>query len=159
MKLIRLTRDQVAKVDDEDFVVLSQWKWYAELNWTNQKFYATRNERGIDGRQHKVKMHRFLLSAPKGIDIDHRNLDTLDNRRDNIRLATREQNQHNRGIQRNNTSGFKGVSIRKDCPMRPFQSHIRVKGKSVCLGHFETAKEASEAYQSAVLERRGEFGR
>lgn len=159
MKLIALSRGLFAKVDDGDFEVLSKWKWHSVWNHTNNVFYAGRNERGVDGKQHTIRMHRFLMGAESGVQVDHRNRDTLDNQRGNLRLATNEQNQHNRGMHRTNTSGYTGVGFRKDYSRRPWTAQIRVKTKTVHLGCFKTAEEAASAYRTAELEYRGEFAR
>lgn len=101
MKLIRLTKNKFAKVDNEDFESLNQYKWHYNDG------YAERKENG----KH-IKMHRELLNAQTSL-VDHINGDTLDNQRKNLRLATRSQNAMN---MRKHTgkSVYKGVSKEKE---------------------------------------------
>lgn len=82
-------------------------------------------------------------------------MNALDNRRANLRLATKSQNQMNRRIQRNNTSGFKGVHLFKRTGK--FRAYIMVQGKEKHLGYFATAEEAHVAYVKAAVEIHGEF--
>lgn len=106
MKKIQLTRDRVTLVDDEDFEELNQWKWHA---WKpqNGSFYARRSL--LCG---KVLMHRQILGLKCG-DLregDHRNHNTLDNTRSNLRICTHKQNLMNQKPQRWGVSSrFKGV--------------------------------------------------
>src|SRR3972149_622779 len=98
MKEILLTSGNFTIVDDEDYETLSQQVWY-EING-----YA------VGSRHSKnVIMHREIVNPPKDMFVDHINGVKLDTRRENLRICTAAQNRHNRGKQRNNTSGFKGV--------------------------------------------------
>ena len=159
MKLILLTRGQWTKVDDQRYEELSKWNWYADWNRTNRSFYAARQERGVDGKQHKIRMHRYLLGAPRGVQVDHKNHDTLDNQAKNLRLATDLQNRWNRKMSKQNKSGYIGVSFRSDCRKHPWCAQIRVNGKSKNLGHYKTPQEAHNAYARAAIELRGEFAK
>lgn len=87
--------------------------------------------------------------------IDHKNLNRADNRWSNLRSASASQNQHNTSLQRNNTSGFKGVHWY--AARRKWRARIKVDGKEVSLGSFLTAEEASAAYEKAARRYRGEF--
>jgi hypothetical protein len=100
-------------------------------------------------------MHRAILSAPLGTQVDHINHILLDNRRENLRLATGTQNQGNRRMSANNRSGFKGVYWSKDRNL--WVGQIRVAKKTYWLGYFETAKDAARAYDTAAREAFGEF--
>jgi hypothetical protein len=157
MKFISLSRGQRTKVDDGRYEELSQWKWYADWNRTNQAFYAARNERGEDGKQHRIRMHRYLMNAPKGVQVDHRNQDTLDNQVHNLRFATQFQNSWNRKKSKYNTSGFTGVSYSTYRPNRPWVAEIRHRGRRIHLGRFKTAEEAGNMYRATARLLRGEF--
>ncbi len=139
-----------ALVDNEDFEWLSQWKWCA---WKggNTRYVI----RGISNRYIKkaIRMHRIILDAPDNLEVDHINHNGLDNRRCNLRICTRSEQQHNRCNQKNSTSGFKGVYYFKS----KWMSRICYKGKRVYLGWFSNKIEAAKAYDRKALELFGEF--
>lgn len=107
MKEIYVHPGTHALVDDSDYEILGQFKWYL-----NTKGYAQRNLR-FNGRNTTVKMARQILDAPKDRQVDHINRVKLDNRSTNLRLVTNSENQLNKGIPKNNTSGYKNLSYRK----------------------------------------------
>ncbi len=146
MKLISLTRGRFAVVDDDDYELLSKLKWCV-----NGKGYATRK---IDGKV--ITMHRFILNCPNGLQVDHANANRLDNRRCNIRVASRAQNQQNSKA-RKGAVGLKGVSFEKG-PDR-YRARITVAGKTIYLGCFLSAESAHEAYATAATKHFGEFAR
>lgn len=86
-----------ALVDDDWFDELNRFKWKAKPNAGHNHVYAVRVQKGLDGRWHDVRMHRVVLGYSGDLDIDHRNRNALDNRRANLRIATRSENQLNRG--------------------------------------------------------------
>ena len=146
---IPLTRGYVAIVDDEDFDWLTQWSWHV-ARAPRGGLYAARS-RTIPGPK---KMHQLLIEAPKGCVPDHRNGNGLDNRRENLRVATRSQNAMNKRI-RAGVSGFRGVTPNK----RRWMAKIRVSGRHHYLGNFATAAEAARAYDSAARALHGPFAR
>lgn len=161
---IKLTRGLVAIVDDEDYERISAFKWYAIQNRRTGKIYAARSRRmgRIDGKRVKVciLMHREVLGVGPSdkVEVDHVEAEqTLDNRRTNLRQATRTQNSCNRPKQRNNTSGFKGVYL--DKRRLTWSAKIQVAHRVIHLGTFSTPELAHEAYQKAVPQFHGEFGR
>jgi len=111
-RTIPLTQGKVTIVSVRDFKWLSQWKWCAHFSRCVQSFYAYRAITLRPGRRVHVAMHRLILGLEFGDrkQGDHRNGDTLDNRRLNLRVATQAQNSRNTGVQRHNTSGYKGVT-------------------------------------------------
>jgi hypothetical protein len=141
---IELTRGFVALVDDEDFGALSGQKWTASVR--PGRIYA---------QTRSVLMHRLILGNPAG-DVDHRNGNGLDNRRANLRVASRSLNNANsRG--RAGTSRFKGVSwCRRD---NRWQAGIQQNGQRKALGRFDTEVDAALAYDEAARSLFGEFAR
>src|SRR5690348_10789113 len=107
-KSISLTQGKSALVDDEDYEYLNQWKWHAYRS--KHTWYASR--KGSDHKTH-IDMHRMIMCAAAGVLVDHINRDGLDNRRKNLRLCTVGQNNHNRGINKNSKTGYKGVLLMK----------------------------------------------
>ena len=93
-------------------------------------------------------------SWPKA-QIDHINMDRIDNRLSNLREATYVENQRNRGVRRDNMSGFKGVSFHK--PMEKWRAQICINSKPKYLGFFTSPELASEAYEAAAKVIHGEF--
>ncbi len=156
MKLIDLTQGQRALVDDEDYADISQFKWFAQWDRHGKRFYACRTI-PYEGKRHCVFMHRFLLSLPKGDKrlVDHINLDSLDNRRSNLRICTPSENQMNRPIPRNNTSGVKGVRRTRSS----WVARVKLNRKYVHVGSFASIEEAKAAYIRAAAELYGEFFR
>ncbi len=113
----------------------------------------------IDGRfypSHRLAWLYVHGSFPKKW-IDHINGVRDDNRLENLREATPAQNQKNRKLNSNSSSGFKGVSFRKD--MNKWMAYTSLAGKRVLFGYFETAEEASQAYQREIHKYHGEFAR
>ncbi len=102
-------------------------------------------------------MHRVILKAPGGLDVDHINGDGLDNRRINLRVCTRSQNLANQGTQARNLSGCKGVSWDKRTGR--WITFISVNSKNHNLGRFDDLQTARAAYQAAAVRHFGEFAR
>ena len=109
-----------------------------------------------DGLNNK-RLHRVIMNEPDGKFIDHINMNPLDNRRENLRECTQQQNQCNTNKYSNNTSGFKGVSFHKRD--KKFVAHIKLNGKKKHLGYFDTAEKAHEAYKKESLKLHGDFAR
>ena len=125
----------------------------AESNWyLHKKGYATRQQPG-GGRNRKLMLHRVILNAPARVKVDHINRDTLDNRRENLRLASDAGNCQNRTLAKNNRSGFKGV--RRD--RGKWRAIIHTAGRWIHLGHYSKAEEAARAYDLAAIKFYGEF--
>ena len=154
---IPLTQGQVALIDDEDYDLVSQYKWCAQWNPHTKSYYAKTNIRKVDGTWTMLHMHRLIMNAKKGEQVDHINHNTIDNRKENLRLCTNSQNQHNQGKRVNNTSGCKGITWHKRD--KRWQAQIKLNGKNIHLGLFLTPEEAYEAYCKAALERHGEFSK
>jgi hypothetical protein len=156
MKEVPLTKGKAALVDDEDYLEVSKYKWL--LTRGNSKFYAGRDVI-IAGRKTRLLLHRELLGAPRGLVVDHKDGDGLNNCRSNIRLATKSQNQQNQRAQARvgKHSRFKGVSYQADSSDRPWKAYIFVGDVKVSLGHFQREERAAQAYNSAAVRYFGEF--
>lgn len=157
MKQIPLTRGLVALVDDEDYEWLSQWRWHAHEH-NKGHFHATRYVRTEVKTKwgHKYKrllMHREIMNAPEGTDVDHWDRDELHNWRANLRVCTRSQNIANAQRSSANTSGYKGVYRMKG----PWAARIKCEGRNHFLGYFDTAEAAARAYNEAAVRLFGDF--
>lgn len=149
---IPLTQGRVALVDNADYDFLVQWKWCYDTG------YAQRM--GADGR--KIRMHRIVLNAPVGQQVDHINGVKLDNRRCNLRLCNAANNARNRSAWLTTTtaSQYKGVTRRADKNYTcPWVARISIDYERIYLGSFATELEAAQAYDRAAREHHGEFAR
>ncbi len=144
MKTLHLSRNRFALVDDRDFEWLNQWKWCF-----NTSGYAVRVPRVNGEKRPTIYMHAEILRAPKGMHVDHINRDKLDNRRSNLRIVTPSQNQFNRRIQSNNTSGYKGIEW--FARTGKWKVCIGVMRKLIHLGYFSDINDAIEARAKAEI--------
>jgi AP2 domain-containing protein/HNH endonuclease len=163
--IVPLTQGQETVIDaiDADLALL-KWRALFDSSYSNGGQYtALRSVYISPGKCRTEYLHRVILSRilnrplQKGEEVDHIDTIPLNNRRKNLRLATRIQNSVNQGNRKNNTSGFKGVSWHKTaCKWR---AEIRVNGKRIYLGLFNTPELAYESYCAAALKYHGEFAR
>lgn len=158
---VPLTQGYVALINQCDSDLLDH-AWHALTKASSRTIYAQRNSCD-SGRRTKVKMHRIILSRILGRpllrteEVDHIDLDGLNNQRNNLRLVTHTQNSWNSRRQLNNASGYKGVSRRKHgCHWR---ATITINGKQIYLGGFKTPELAHIAYCEAARKFYGEFAR
>lgn len=159
MKKIILNHGYECFVDNGDFIRLNKHKWFA-LKKDDGRIYACRGSKKIDKLEKRttIQMHREVTGAKCGIVVDHKNHNTLDNRKCNLRLCNHAENMRNRKLQKNNTSGFRGIWFDRRCKNRPWIALIRNGSKNqVRIGSFATKEEASEAYKKASLKYHGEF--
>lgn len=143
---IPLTKGQFALVDALDFAWLIQRRWCCN-NKGYAVHYATFNGiRQVQSMHREIMAHILGRPIPTHLQVDHINGNRLDNRRENLRLATRSQNQANKGTPTNNTSGYKGVSWRAG----KWEARLRHHHRLIHLGRFQTEIEAALAYAAAT---------
>jgi hypothetical protein len=104
-----------------------------------------------------ISMHREIMNANDSRFVDHRNCDSLDNRKSNLRFATQAENIHNRRKRKNATSQYIGVFFRKDT--RKWVGKIMDGKKQIILGNFDNEIDAAKAYDEAAKKYHGEFAR
>lgn len=154
MKEIPLTRGLVAIVDDEDYLLLSKYKWCASVGGPG-RFCAARK---MDGCRRIELMHRVILGlVGRWPIVDHINGNPLDNRRANLRICSQSENMRNRPAPKSNTSGFKGVYFHRKSGK--WHARIMVNYKHVSLGYHETAEQAGAAYDLEAKKYHGEFAK
>lgn len=155
MREIQLTRNQVALIDDEDFDLINQHKWFSvsprQKNYRHTWYAACK----IQGRH--VTMHNLLLNPPKGSVADHIDHNGLNNRRTNIRISTTRENSWNTNKHKNCTSKFKGVSWNKE--KSKWQARICINGRETHLGWFHDEVLAANTYDFVACQFFGDFAK
>jgi len=138
-------------IDTTDYDTVKGYRWHVFESKRKRTFYAATSV-----SNHKnLFMHNLLLPPDRGRTPDHINGQGFDNRRQNLRLATSQQQMMNQGLMTNNRSGFKGVSLQ--AATGKYTAHIRIKGKSTYLGSFTRAEDAAVAYDQRARGLYGEF--
>ncbi|MGB4825387.1 MAG: HNH endonuclease [Leuconostoc mesenteroides] len=152
-KIIELTQGQFAIVDEEDFERVDKFKWRANRK-KNGNFYARTHWRDENGRAIKKDLYSFVVNFKKEQQVDHINLNTLDCRRKNLRVATKQQNRFNTSVKETNKTKFKGVTFRGE---NIFEAKISCNKIYYKLGKFNNAEDAAKAYDKKAKELFGEF--
>lgn len=145
-------KGEVILVDADDFEAVRGFTWRV-----NKDGYAQTMMKEADGRAKPVMMHRFVTQAPKGVEVDHRDREKLNNTRENLRLATHSQNAANRGRQSTASSIFKGV--RRDKRSGKWHAVVKKNGKKHRSPAFHHETSAAVAYDIMARLIHGEFAR
>lgn len=133
--------------DAIDYDKIKNTKWY--LSYQGGRPYLVDRRGG--------KLHSKIVDCPSGYEVDHINLDTLDNRHSNLRICTHQQNQINQPLQRNNTSGICGVSWY--APRNKYRARIKICQHDIHLGYYSNLVEAIQARNVGMAYMFGEYGR
>jgi hypothetical protein len=151
---IPLTQGKYAIVDPEDFERLNKHKWYAARD--TRTFYAHRHKR-VGKKYVSIGMHREVIRPPRHLVVDHINHNGLDNRKANLRPATRAQNNYNRLIikRKDSSSKYKGVAWKED--RKKWRARLHFNGKLIFLGYFKDEIQAAKAYDQAAKKYYGQF--
>jgi len=145
---IPLTQGCHAIVDSENISLLNTHRWCTSV--IGNLRYAKRKVKGK-----VVLMHREIMNAPAGMQIDHINGNGLDNRKANLRVCTVSQNQQNSTKRAHCSSKFKGVALSKN--QKKWMARICINGKKIYIGRYKSEFEAAEAYDNKAIELFGEF--
>lgn len=132
-------------VDDDVYEAAQHHSW-----WLTPAGYAC-----TDTRRQRRLLHWFALPQADGLEPDHINGNKLDNRRANLRYATRQQNAMNKGPNKNNTTGYKGVTWDKS--RGKYIAGVKFNYVRQNLGRYATAKEAAKAYDKAARKFHGKY--
>jgi hypothetical protein len=145
-------RRVAAVCDADDYEKISRHCW--RILACDGKYYITSHTAGL--------LHRFVLGYKGSLDVDHKDSNTLNNRKTNLRVVTRQQNLWNSGKHRDGCSSmFKGVYKvpNEKCKTRSWEARIRQNGKNVWLGYYATEVEAAQAYNKAAQSSFGTYAR
>lgn len=105
--------------------------------------------------KNNIRLHRLIMDCPDDMVVDHENNNPLDNRKDNLRICTQQQNMMNRSIQSNNTSGITGVNWDKS--RNKWRVQIALNKKHKTLGFYENIEDAIQVRRQAEIDYFGEF--
>ncbi len=150
---ILLSQGQETVVDAHRLHTLLRYRWVAQGRPAGS-YYAIAQVGGKVGRR-RYHLHRMVTNAPSGMQVDHRDYDTLNNADSNLRVATATQNQANTKLRANNASGYKGI----EPTHRNSQTHWMAKCQGHYLGSFPSREAAARAYDDKARELFGEFAR
>ncbi len=151
---IPLTQKQVALVDKIDFSELNKYKWYAHKK--SRIFYAMR----MVGRRNNRKiipMHTAIMKTPKGMEVDHKDGNGLNNQRNNLRICSHAENSRNKGKHIDNFSGYKGVCWHKQT--KKWIARIMFNNKAFHLVSFLNKEKAYNTYIKACRKYHGDFAK
>lgn len=153
----------VLELDEEDKHFLDEFPWTYEVQKHNCVYFLCRYEQA-SGIKITIKLHRLINGATiikdgyvfnNALSVDHKNRNTLDNRRENLRFCTKSQNAMNSKKRVGNTSGHKGVSWEKN--RQKWKAYLNLQGKQIHLGYFDSKQEAVIARLKGAQEIFGEF--
>jgi hypothetical protein len=140
----------VALVDDEDYERVMEHRW----NITDNGYVHSQ----IGGKRGKwVLLHRFVMNASNGKEIDHKDQNKLNCQKSNLRFCSRSQNLANTVVRKSSVVKYKGVDF--DKRRKLFRASISLGGKYIHLGYFKNPKDAAIAYDNAAKDLYGEFSR
>ena len=155
LKKIRLTSGDDVIVDKNDFDYLNQWNWYLSITGYAYRYSWDKDKSKTLSKKDKWKahkgiyMHRLVNDTPCGFETDHINRNKLDNRKCNLRTVNRRQNTINRGLNKNNTSGYKGIYF--DKKTNKWCVEIKNNYKKIWLGRFDNIYNAIKVRKQAEL--------
>ena len=154
MKYINLTQGKKTIVDDDDYQELIKYKWYA--SWDRDRFRARRNKYN-NGKQTGILMARYIMNCPNNLCVDHINNDSLDNRKSNLRIVNRFQNQQNSKKQCNNLLGHKNIYFEKSS--NKYVVQFMSNKVRFYVGRFKSLHQAIIARNTEVKRINNEFAR
>lgn len=161
-KIISIGKNMVTVVDDDDYAQVSKYNWQLDRGYAKVSIHLGRSKKWKPGsykyEYKRIYLHRLIMNAPDGVEVDHINGNRLDNRKSNLRLCSRKENSANcRARKSKSYSKYKGVSKAKRS--LGWTAQIMVDGKSIYLGTHPSEEAAALAYNLAAKKHFGEFAR
>ena len=154
-RLIRMAQPRYAKVDPADYKRLREYEWFT-MKGKNTFYARGRVAISKTGKEKLTSLHQKIIEVPKGMVVDHINHDGMDNRRANLRAATRAQNIRNRKkFAKSSGSKYKGIYWKKKT--RKWEASITFERKKIFLGCFRNEVDTAKAYDRAARKYHGEF--
>jgi hypothetical protein len=136
------------QIDESDYTLFAQYKWGVYSGSRRIPYVSTTTKP-------RRYLHKLIMNAGPELIVDHKNGDTLDNRRANLRICTICQNNQNAITRKDNRTGVKGVCW--DSRDRRWRVFIQANGKRKSLGSFMSLSEAREVYEKNTIELHGAF--
>lgn len=138
-------------IDAKDFALVNKYKWHIRKTAADTFYLFTQ-------KNHRIyKLHRLILNCPKKLVVDHIDGNSLNNTRRNLRICTQSENTRNRRINKNNKSGYKGVSYHKQT--NSWQVEIQYDNKRIYGKTYKDKKDAALAYNKLAIEHHGKFAK
>lgn len=148
-------KQQEIYISEEDLELYNSYSWYIKNNGSNN-LYLVRQ----DKNKKEYSFHRTVLNVlDNKVHVDHINGNSLDNRRENLRICSNAQNRRNSKLNKRNTTGFKGVRKSKRLLDKPYQALIGFEDRQYILGYYKTAIEAAKAYDIKAKELHKQFAK
>ncbi|MBN1804000.1 MAG: hypothetical protein JW837_01995 [Sedimentisphaerales bacterium] len=145
-------------MDPEDFHALSKYKWQTSKSSKTGGFYAARSTWDkVKKKKRTIKMHRLILDPPHPLVVDHINHNGLDNRKANLRPATKSQNCINKPLKKKKNAHSKYIGVTWQKSINKWQAQIRAKGAHRVIGYFDNETDAAHAYDQAARKFHKEF--
>ncbi len=156
---IPLAHGKVAIIDEIDADLVLDRLWHLKVDGV--RFYAKANITVAGHKRTFISMHRFVLGLTNPVlFVDHINGDGLDNRRSNLRVCTKAENNQNQRKSMRNEAGFKGVFKEVSSSGRIFwRAAIGINYSRISLGQFDQPEDAARAYDDGARRYFGEFSR
>ena len=151
-----LTQGQFALMSVSDLPLVESRRWYAVKASSGLTWYAMTGKNGLPDGMSRL-MHRHIAAVSPGECVDHVDGNGLNNLRENIRCATRSQNNQNSRRRRDSSSGYKGVYFHR--ASGKWMARVGINGKHRYLGLYDTALKAAVAYDACVVSNFGEFAK
>jgi hypothetical protein len=156
-KLLFLGNDTYTEVDDEDYYWLSQWNWNAVA--IKNRLYVKRSKKKAllkSGVKYEIFLHRVIMKCTDpGLVVDHIDNNPLNNKKNNLRICTKAQNNRNTSSHKDSSSKYLGVTY--DKARKKWNAQLMVNGKRVLTKRYPTEIEAAKAYDAAAIEHVGQY--